>query len=73
MATPLMVEAHIILLGRLYQLRLVHDMPNLFFEETVGHSTTRCHASMIRIIHQIGRLHCRSVWVILRALLLAGS
>ena len=47
MATPLMVEAHIILLGRLYQLRLVHDMPNLFFEETVGHSTTRCHASMI--------------------------
>ena len=39
-----LVEANIVVLGRLHELGLIHDVSDLFFKETVGHGT---HLSLV--------------------------
>ena len=37
MIARLVVETHVVFLGRLDQLRLVHDLPDLFLQQAVRH------------------------------------
>lgn len=63
-AAPTETAAHVVLLGWLYELRLIHDVSDLFFEQAVGHT------SHIWILHQICCLYC-SVGVLRCSVLVA--